>query len=110
MAPTFPNDENGQVLRGLFESGDPLTEPREINFHFTFPTRGEAIGFIEVLDYADIRLELSWYVEGECWQVTVVKFMLPDHKALTDLENRLIEISQPLGGKAEGWGCFSLEP
>ena len=106
----FPNDENGSVLRSLIERGDPLTEPREINYHFIFPTRSQAIGIIEILTEKQWRLELSWHDERKLWQVTVVQHMTPDHSAITHLENRLIDMAHPLDGTADGWGCFAANP
>ena len=69
MNAEIPNDENGNVLRSMLKRGDPLPEPREINFHFLFPTRSQAIGFIEILLAKDLRLELSWYADRQSWQV-----------------------------------------
>ncbi len=106
----IPDDENGNVLLTLMKRGDPLTEPREINFHFIFPTRSQAIGFIEILPDKDLRHEISWYAEYEGWQITVVKHMIPTHQEISDLENRLIDQSQPLGGVPDGWGCFAVKP
>lgn len=109
MTHDFPNDENGNVLRGLMESGDMLTEPREINFHFIFPARSKAIGFIEILEDKQLRLEISWSDERELWQVTVVQHMVPDHSAITKLENRLADMAHPLNGSDDGWGCFAIK-
>lgn len=109
MKHDFPNDENGVVLRRLIKQGDPLTEPREVNFHFVFPTRPQAIGFIEILTDKTFRLEISWYDERELWQVTVVQRILPTHPMITELENRLTGIAHPLEGVPDGWGCFAVK-
>ena len=109
MKHDFPNDENGVVLRRLIKQGDPLTEPREVNFHFVFPTRPQAIGFIEILTDKTFRLEISWYDERELWQVTVVQRILPTHPMITELENRLTGIALPLEGVPDGWGCFAVK-
>jgi hypothetical protein len=110
MSVDFPDDENGNVLRSLIKRGDPLTEPREINFHFLFPTRSQAIGFIEILPDKALRHEISWYAEREVWQITVVKHMIPTHQEITELENHLIDKAHPLDGVADGWGCFAVKP
>ena len=109
MKHDFPNDENGVVLRRLIKQGDPLTEPREINFHFVFPTRSQAIGFVEILTDKTLRLEMSWYDERGLWQITVVQQMLPTHQMITELENRLNGLAQPLEGVPDGWGCFAVK-
>ena len=42
MIETFPDDENGDVLRQMQESGDDLSRPREIDFSVVFPGELEA--------------------------------------------------------------------
>ncbi len=39
---TFPNDENGDVLRRMQADGDDLAKPRGIEFQFVFPTEQKA--------------------------------------------------------------------
>jgi hypothetical protein len=43
---TFPNDENGEVLRGMQESGDDLSKARNIEFQHVFPTKAQALDFL----------------------------------------------------------------
>ncbi|WP_372722240.1 ribonuclease E inhibitor RraB [Novipirellula sp.] len=110
MSHDFPNDENGNVLHSLIKRGDLLTSPREINFHFVFPSRSLAVGFIEIVTDKLFRLELSWSDDHEQWQVTVVQYMVPDHSTITALESRLMDQAHPLEGTADGWGCFAVKP
>ena len=47
MAVEFPQDENGDALRRLLESGDDLTMSRSIDFAVVFPKQHLAEGFSE---------------------------------------------------------------
>ena len=40
---SFPDDENGDVLRLMLKNGDDLSAPREIDFSVIFPTEDAAI-------------------------------------------------------------------
>ena len=109
MAVEFPNDVNGDVLRRMEAHGDVLSEPRNINFHLVFPTRSQAIGFIEVIPDKDLQLQLIWYAENKCWECTVVKYTVPTHRNITALEDRLTALAHPLKGTPDGWGCLQID-
>jgi hypothetical protein len=42
--------------------------------------------------------------------VTVTKFMVPAHAAITAFELELERAAKPLGGRNDGWGSFSQGP
>lgn len=109
MPGEFPNDENGQVLFKLQSRGDDLSTPREINFHFVFPTRNQALGFIELIADKNVRLELSWYAEEEKWQCTAVKVMVPQHDEISRFEARFADLAEPLQGVPDGWDCIVIK-
>jgi hypothetical protein len=37
VTPNFPDDENGNVLRGMYEDGDDMLQPRDIDFTVVLP-------------------------------------------------------------------------
>ena len=41
------------------------------------------------------------------WDVVVTRWMVPDHQAITDFEVSLEKHAFDLGGRNEGWGCFT---
>jgi hypothetical protein len=107
---TFPDDENGDVLRRMFEGGDSLSQSREIEFAHQFSDRraAEAFAFeaggpgIEAgIDEVEDRPEAPWDVI-----ITIV--MIPDHAAISELEQRLGGLAKRMGGEADGWGCFRI--
>jgi hypothetical protein len=108
MIETFPDDENGDVLRQMQESGDDLSRPREIDFSVVFPGELEArtmatqfreLGFAVKTKKADVVPNLPW-------DVLITRYMVPSHDAITALEHDLQVAAEPLGGRNDGWGCF----
>ena len=103
---TFPDDENGDVLRMMHESGDNLDVARDMNFAFAFKTQTEAERFAAAVTAPGYRAEASPYPERRMWQVEVTHHMTPTHEAITKLETRLTKIAVEHGGEADGWGSF----
>ena len=107
-APHFPDDENGDVLRRMFDGGDDLSRPRIVDFCFAFPERQQAVVFAEIVDDRDLEVCISYYEQREMWQAIVKRHMVPTHRDITVLELRLASQAEAIGGKADGWGCMRL--
>ena len=103
---TFPDDENGDVLRKMQASGDDLDVARDMNFAFAFKTQSEAERFAVAVTAPDYHAEASLYPERKMWQAEVTHHMTPTHAAITELESRLTKIAAEYGGEADGWGSF----
>ena len=106
---TFPDDENGDVLRQMQAAGDNLEAPRDINFDFVFKMQTDAERFAAAVTAPDYHAEASEYPERKMWQAQVTHFMLPAHAAITELEARLSKVASECGGTPDGWGSF-LQP
>ena len=104
----FPDDVNGAVLRRMNEGGDPLTEPRIVDFNFIFPQRKQAVGFAELVDERDLEVCISYYEERDMWQAIVKRYMIPSHRTITTIESDLSIRAKSVGGQADGWGCMRL--
>src|ERR1700761_2110767 len=109
MAEYFPEDENGDVLRRMERNGDDLSIPRDINFSVVFASREKAESFAALIHQRGLKIsvENSNCVQEAPWDVTVTKHMQPTYKAIKDFEEELDHISTSLGGRNDGWGCFS---
>jgi|SRR6185369_9144253 len=108
MKPEFPEDENGDVLRRMRDSGDDLSKPRQIDFTVVLPGEAQAQelaaqfrkrGFSAAVKHSDV-------VPGFPWDVVISSFMVPDHSTITQFEEALQRAATLLGGKNDGWGCF----
>lgn len=107
-AQTFPNDENGAVLRQLQEQGDDLSKARHINFSVVFPSERAARAFMDAISLRghSASTTRSGVVPELPWDVTVVHAMVPTHVAICLFEEQLAAAANPLGGRNDGWGCF----
>ena len=106
--PQFPNDLNGDVLRRLYAAGDDLTQARTIDFCFIFPERRQALAFADIVDGQDSEVCISYYKGREMWQAKVRHEMIPDHRGITAMESALAVKADSVGGKADGWGCMTV--
>ena len=104
----FPADENGDVLRRLQKNGDNLAKPRDVDFTVVFPTEESAQKFAEhfIRDYR-LSVRNSNCIQHLPWDVVVTKHMVPSHRGITEFEEALQEVAEGLGGRNDGWGCFS---
>jgi len=105
----FTDDENGNILRRMYEKGDDLTQPRTIDFSFAFPERQKALAFAEIIDDRQFEVCISYYDEREMWQVIVKRFMTPIHSEISALESKLISQAEHVGGEGDGWGCMLIK-
>jgi hypothetical protein len=104
----FPDDENGDVLRRMQESGDDLSQARRIDFTIVFPSESATQYFsqhFQNLEY-QVSIEKSGTVQELPWDVVISRYMLPTHTDITEFESELEAIAAPLGGRNDGWGCF----
>jgi hypothetical protein len=108
-AMTYPDDENGDVLRRMEEAGDDFTLSRDIDFTVVFPAadgaeqfakRFRSLGYVASVEFAEV-------VEQLPWEVVVVNHMEPSHTEIGDFEDKLLSVAEPLGGRNDGWGCLS---
>lgn len=107
---TFPNDENGDVLRRMQAHGDDLSQPRDIEFDFVFSSEKQARDFATyVRETQGLKMEPSRYEERKMWQTKVTKFMVPTHQDITAFEITLTGFAQSYGGEPDGWGCFQVD-
>ncbi len=105
----FPDDDNGDVLRRLQKNGDNLTESRVVDFTVVFATEESAQEFAEhfLRHGYKVSVRNSNCVQDLPWDAVVEKNMVPSHGGITQFEEELQEIAEGLGGRNDGWGCFS---
>lgn len=106
---TFPNDENGDVLRRMQATGDHLDQPRDIDFNHVFQKEEEAQQFsdaIRRLGYEKVSYKF-WEMK-EVWDACVVVFMVPSHAEITRIEQKFDAVAREFFGRADGWGCIAV--
>ncbi len=105
----IPDDDNGRVLRRLYDGGDTLSKPRIIEFQFIFPEREQSLEFSRIVPEKDYEICLSYYEEREMWEAEVRIYMVPDHDAITRLEADLSARAASFDGKPDGWCCIRIK-
>ncbi len=110
MTVTFPDDDNGNVLRGMYEDGDDMSQPRDIDFTVVLPN-SDAVQEFGSSFYnlgLQVKAKKSGTVPELPWDVTVTINMLPSYEDIIAFEQKLEKVAVPLGGRNDGWGCFQV--
>ncbi|MET0791668.1 MAG: ribonuclease E inhibitor RraB [Polyangiaceae bacterium] len=104
----YPDDENGEVLRGMAARGVDLVSPRVVDFEHCFEDQASALAFREaVLDSVfEVRL-IEPEGLGTEWDVQCRVRLIPTHAAITETELRLAKLAQSFDGFPDGWGSAS---
>jgi hypothetical protein len=105
----IPDDENGRILRRLYDGGDSLSKPRFIEFQFIFPERAQSLEFARAVSEKEYEVCLSYYEERDMWEAEVKIYMIPDHDSITRIELDLSRRASSLGGSPDGWCCLRLK-
>lgn len=110
VTPDFPDDENGNVLRGMHADGDDMSLPRDIDFTVVLPD-SDAVQEFGSRFYnlgLQVKAKKSGTVPELPWDVTLTVNMLPSYEDITAFEQKLEKVAIPLGGRNDGWGCFQV--
>jgi hypothetical protein len=102
----FPNDENGDVLWRMKQSGDNLSKAREIDFWAVFKSKESAIRLaLQLLELGEKVSCTPNESELFPWQTGVHPVMVPDYRIITEFEEKLGANAKELDGELDGWGC-----
>ncbi|QBF81607.1 ribonuclease E inhibitor RraB [Shewanella maritima] len=104
----FPEDDNGQMLAAMAESGIDLTKALDVDFFLVFDDQRDAESALETLvqDRAEGELEIHFDEDTEKWEVIVCINMVPEYDALVAKEVALNEFAQEFDGISDGWGVM----
>lgn len=107
----FPDDENGDVLRRMAESGFDFSIPHDVEFFAVFRTEREAdvVARQFVADRAGgeriVAIETQPAEKGGM-ELMLVKSMLVTHENVSAFEARLAERVSQHDGYMDGWGVL----
>lgn len=104
----FPDDDNGQMLAAMAESGIDLTLELEVDFFLVFEDKRDAESALEVLSKQDEEgeLELNFDEDTSKWEVIVCTNMVPEYDALVAKEIQLNDFAKEFDGVSDGWGVM----
>lgn len=102
----FPKDENGELLREMYEAGIDLTQAIDVDFFFVFHTKKDAEAMIAALAATGEKLETALEKNEihEDWDLCCSLNMVPTHAALTLRELQFAKLAEQNNGQGDGWG------
>ena len=107
----FPDNDNGNVLWQMYEDGNDLDEPHEVEFSIVFTTQQQAEQCALHLLHQEQKVSLFQEDEqsegSSLWVLNIHVSMMPEYEDIVDLEEWLGKIAQQFGGEYDGWGCMS---
>lgn len=112
---TFPNDETGQTLQELAESGFDFSEQYVVDFYALFHSEEDADKvaqlFVKRIENEPfVKVETRNYEHGGdasiAIELQVSKVMDVEHAAISEFELEYKRIAEKHGGYSDGWGVF----
>ena len=104
----YPDDDNGNLLWEMYEDGDDLNEPHEIEFSIVFKTLELAEKCALHLLQQEQRISLFQETEGsKLWVLNAHVNMIPEYQDIQDLEEWFTRIATEFQGEYDGWGCMT---
>ncbi|WP_179998992.1 ribonuclease E inhibitor RraB [Acinetobacter sp. YH12239] len=105
----FPNDDNGDVLWQMFQDGDDLSEPHEIEYSIAFSSKekAEKCALFLLQEEQKISLFIDEESESAEWIITIYVYMEPEYSDIVDLEEWFTKIANDYDGEYDGWGCMA---
>ena len=105
----FPSDDNGQILAEMHEAGVDLTTAHTLDFFVLFEQQEQADKFASVIVKDDLapKTKSQKCADTGVFEILVSIEMVPNHQLITDMENYLESIANPLHGYGDGWGILA---
>ncbi|MBB3692464.1 ribonuclease E inhibitor RraB [Sphingomonas sp. BK580] len=100
-------EENAAILRNMEADGSDLGPSRSVDFSHVFADRACADAFAREAKQRGFSVSVEKVDrEGEPWDVTASKDMVPTCENITVTEELLHTLAQAHRGRADGWGFF----
>lgn len=111
MADEYPDDADGEALRGVAAEGSDMSKPMFINFHVAVPDEASAKALADVAYKLGYRVHIYDSPEVDSsWTCECSARMLATYDGVLAVQYELAEISEPFGGHPDGWGTFGNGP
>ncbi len=109
----FPDDADGNVLRGLVDRGVDLSRPCVVEFFITIPNESKGKELLKILEennFKDCRLYHNvpdeHYDFEDSWDIIYTKKFVITYDEIVNIQNKLDELSKPFDSHIDGWGTF----
>ncbi len=102
----FPNDADGDALRSLYNDGVNFKKPQLVEFFVAVPDFATGEKIAQALKVEGYNCLIDQDDETDEWSCSFSKKMLLQYQEIVKLQNKLDQITKPLGGFSDGWGVF----
>ena len=104
----FPDDENGDVLKRMYESGMDLSKSYDIDFYHIFENRKDAESMLEVINNINHGFDVYVALEpnNEKWDICCTVNLIPTHNNITEKEEYFESFAEKHQGQCDGWGIL----
>ncbi|WP_430428976.1 ribonuclease E inhibitor RraB [Parasphingorhabdus sp.] len=106
----FPDDDDGRVLKGLFERGVDLQKPRLIEF-YCYCKEHHVKKIADKFEEAGLSPEIFEDKESEDtatrYSIYGSKKMVPQYDKIIGIQIQLNEVLKEFETKCDGWGTLS---
>ena len=109
----FPDNEDGNALQRLVESGSNLDQPMDVDIQIAAPTEEAAIEIANLAGVVGYRTDVYYDDEiedveeaPEPWTCQCSRVMVVNYESIVGCQIQLNEIAKPRGGYVDGWGTF----
>lgn len=106
----FPDDDDGDVLRGLQEKGVDLSQPREIEFYCYAENESKAIEIAGCLNEVGFKSEVFYDDEAptqeKCYSVYSAQVMIPSYDDIVKAQSALNLVLSSFNTRCDGWGTL----
>lgn len=107
----FPKDDTGELLWAMYQSGDALDAPRDVNFSLLFESETDAESYaVEMRDAAfEVQVDEFWTDDGaSAWEAVVTAHFAPTYERVIALTELFESMARDHSGFENGWA--SAEP
>jgi hypothetical protein len=102
----YPDDADGDALRGVAGSGSDMTLPMVIDFTVDAPDETAARALATAVEAFGFDPSIYECPDDGSWIVSCSKSMLATYAAVVAARAQLNDIARPYGASCDGWGSF----
>jgi hypothetical protein len=106
----YPDDADGDALRGVAGSGSDMALPMVIDFSVGAPDETAARALAAAVEPFGFDPSIYESPDDGSWTVSCSKSMLATYAGVVATRAQLNKIARPYGGSCDGWGSFGNAP
>jgi hypothetical protein len=106
MSAAYPDDADGEALRGVANSGSNMSSPMVIDFSIRVPDEATARRVAVLVEPLGFDPSIYQDPDNGSWSLNCSKSMLATYEGVVAAQTQLKAVAGPHGGTCQGWGSF----